>query len=303
VLLHERCDIDQHHEPPVDLIVRRLCQRRALTALGHGDTLASIRRPLQVVNLRHAVATALLGLIGTITFSVIACGNDEGQIRIFAASSLQDVLPELLDAYAATDDKGPTFVTQYGGSQALATQIELGAEMDLFLAANLEQMTRIELAGRVERSTAFAANRLVIVVANDSTIATIEDLAQPGTRIAIGAPDVPVGALARTALGALDPDVAAAILKNVASEDPNVRVALSRVELGAVHAAFVYRSDSAAARHVRAVELPESLGVPANQYIGAVIAEARLGTDALLDFLASDEAQAILASAGFEAAE
>ena len=255
------------------------------------------------MNLRHAVATALLGLIATITLSVIACGNDEGQIRIFAASSLQDVLPELLDAYAATDDEGPTFVTQYGGSQALATQIELGAEVDLFLAANLEQMTRIELAGRVEHSTVFAANRLVIVVANDSTIASIEDLAQPGTRIAIGAPDVPVGALARTALGALDPDLAAAILENVASEDPNVRVALSRVELGEVDAAFVYRSDLAAARHVRAIELPESLGVPANQYIGAVIAEARPGADALLDFLASDEAQAILASAGFEAAE
>ena len=252
---------------------------------------------------RRVVVAALFGLTATVALLTSACGNDEMQLRIFAASSLQDVLPELLDAYAATDADRPTFVTQYGGSQALATQIELGAELDLFLAANLEQITRIQAAGRVERSTVFAANRLVIVVANDSPIASIEDLAQPGTRIAIGVPDVPVGALTRTALDALDPELAAGILENVATEDPNVRVALSRVELGEVDAAFVYRTDLAAARHVRAIELPRSLGIPANLYIGAVIEGARPGAEALLDFLASDAAQAILANAGFQAAE
>jgi len=254
------------------------------------------------VNLRHAVATALLGLIGTVTFSVTACGNDEGQIRIFAASSLQDVLPELLDVYANTLDDRPTFVTQYGGSQALATQIELGAEVDLFLAANLEQMTRIEAAGRVERSAVFAANRLVIVVPYDSPMTSIDDLAKPGERIAIGSPDVPVGVLTRAALDELDLELVAAILANVATEDPNVRVALSRVELGEVDAAFVYRTDLAAAKHVRALELSVDLDVSTNEYVGAVIAEARPGADALLDFLGSDEGRAILASAGFEAA-
>jgi molybdate transport system substrate-binding protein len=252
------------------------------------------------VIVRRVVVAILVGLTTTVALLTSACSNDEMQLRIFVASSLQDVLPELLDAYAAD---GQTFVTQYGGSQVLATQIELGAELDLFLAANLEQMTRIQAAGRVQRSTVFAANRLVIVVANDSPITSIEDLAQPGTRIAIGAPDVPVGALTRTALDALDPELAAAILENVATEDPNVRVALSRVELGEADAAFVYRTDLAAARHGRAIELPPSLGVPVNLYIGAVIEGGRPGAEALLDFLASDAAQAIFANAGFQAAE
>jgi molybdate transport system substrate-binding protein len=265
------------------------------------------------VNLRHSVATALLGLIATIALSMIGCGNDEGQIRIFAASSLQDVLPELLDAYADTLDDRPTFVTQYGGSQSLATQIELGAEVDLFLAANLDQMTRIETVGRAEHPTVFAANRLVIVVLADSPMTRIEDLAQPGVRIAIGAPDVPVGALTRAALNKLDPELATAILANVATEDPNVRVALSRVELGEVDAAFVYRTDLAAAVHVRVIALLADLDASMNEYVGAVIAatrseggvivDARPGVDALLDFLESYEAQAILARAGFEAVQ
>lgn len=251
---------------------------------------------------RRAVVVAVLGLTATVALLMGACGSNETQIRIFAASSLQDVLPELLDAYADTLDDRPTFVTQYGGSQALATQIELGAEVELFLAANLEQMTRIEAAGRVERSTVFTANSLVIVVPDDSPMTSIEDLAKPGVRIAIGAPDVPVGALTRAALDELDPELAAAILANVATEDPNVRVALSRVELGEVDAAFVYRTDLAAAMHVRALELPAELHVSTNEYVGAVIVNARPGADALLDFLGSGEALAILASAGFEAA-
>lgn len=251
---------------------------------------------------RRAVVVAVLGLTVVVALLMGGCGRDETQIRIFAASSLQDVLPELLDAYAETLDDRPTFVTQYGGSQALATQIELGAEVDLFLAANAGQMARIEEAGRVERWTVFAANRLVIVVPDDSPMASIEDLATSGVRIAIGAPDVPVGALTRVALDGLEAELAAAILANVATEDPNVRVALSRVELGEVDAAFVYRTDLAAAMHVRAIELPTDLDVPANEYVGAVIADARPGGDALLDFLGSDEAQAILGRAGFEAA-
>ena len=251
---------------------------------------------------RRAVVVAVLGLTATVALLMGACGSNETQIRIFAASSLQDVLPELLDAYADTLDDRPTFVTQYGGSQALATQIELGAEVDLFLAANREQMTRIEAAERVERWAVFAANRLVIVVPDESPMASIEDLAKSGVRIAIGAPDVPVGALTRAALDELGPGLATAILANVATEDPNVRVALSRVELGEVDAAFVYRTDLAAAMHVRAIELPTELDVSTNEYVGAMVVDARPGGDSLLDFLGSDEAQAILARAGFEAA-
>lgn len=261
------------------------------------------REATAVVIERRALIAVLLGLATLASLATTACGNDEHQLRIFAASSLQDVLPELLDAYADTLDEPPTFVTQYGGSQALATQIELGAEVDLFLAANRQQIDRLDTTGLVDRAAPFAANRLVIVVPEGSSIDSIEQLAEPEIRIALAAPDVPAGALTRVALDALDPALAAAILENVATEDPNVRVVLSRVDLGEVDAAFVYATDLPAAIHVRAIELPANLAVPTNQYIAALTTDARPRSDTLLDFLTSDEAQAILTSAGFELTE
>jgi molybdate transport system substrate-binding protein len=261
------------------------------------------REATVVVIERRALIAVLLGLTTLASLATTACGNDEHQLRIFAASSLQDVLPELLDSYADTLDESPTFVTQYGGSQALATQIELGAEVDLFLAANRQQIDRLDAANLVDRAGPFAANRLVIVVPEGSAIDSIEQLAALDVRIALAAPDVPAGALTREALDALDPALAAAILENVATEDPNIRVVLSRVDLGEVNAAFVYATDLPAAMHVRSIELPADLAVPTNQYIAALTTDARPGSDALLDYLTSDEAQAILASAGFEVAE
>lgn len=256
-----------------------------------------------MVIVRRVMVAALVGLVALTALSTTACGDGKEQLRIFAASSLQDVLPALLDAYAGTLDEPPAFEVQYSGSSALATQIELGAEVDLFLAANHQQIDRIDAAGLVTRSVAFAGNRLVIVVPERSAIETIDDLGESNVRIAVAAPDVPAGALTRTALDALDPTLAAAILKNVATEDPNVRIVLSRVDLGEVDAAFVYATDLPAAMHVRAIELPASLAVPTNQYIAALTTHARPSSDALLDFLTTDEAQAILASAGFEVAE
>ena len=266
-----------------------------------------------MVIMRRPVAHALFGLTMLVALSVTACGNGHGRIRIFAASSLQDVMPDLLDAYAIIYSDAPRFEIQYGGSQALATQIELGAQVDLFFAANHQQVQRIKNAGLVERTTLFAANRLVLVVAEGAALRSINDLGEAGIRIAIGAPDVPAGALTQTVLDALEPVLAAAIRANVVTEDPNVRIVLSRVELGEVDAGFVYRTDLQATMHVRAIELPADLDVPANEYVGAVIAATRSRTEAvtavnpwantLLDFLRSDEVQAIFKRAGFEVAE
>ena len=230
-------------------------------------------------------------------FWLAGCG-DNGAIRIFAASSLQDVLPEILDAYVE-EHAGIKFRTQYGGSQSLATQLELGAEADVFISANAQQLDRLDDEGLIVMRAPIVMNRLVIAVATDSLIGGIEDLEAAEIRIAIGAPDVPVGALTGRALDLLDAPLAEAIRANVVTEDPNVRVVLSRVELGEVDAAFVYRTDVIAIDGLRAIELP--VEIEPNVYLGAVIKGAPDEATTLLGFLGSDVAEGIWQAAGFEA--
>lgn len=239
---------------------------------------------------------SLLFALGVTALFALACGGNDGSVRVFAAASLQDVLPELLDAYV-DEHRGARFEVQYGGSQSLATQIELGADVDLFLSANSAQFERLEFEDHITGRTPFVTNRLVIAVQADSAIQTIEDLGGADVRIALGAPDVPVGALTALALKALDPSLAAEIRANVITEDPNVRVVLSRLELGEADAVFVYSTDLAALESARAVEVS---GVEPNVYVGGITGDGADEAASVLTFLAGHEAVPIWEAAGFE---
>ena len=221
-------------------------------------------------------------------------------MRIFAASSLTEVLPPIVERYR---EQRPSveFDLNFAGSQTLATQIEEGAPADLFISANPVQAERLLAAGLAERPAVIAENRLIVAVREDAPWRTLEAAAEAGVQVAVGAPGVPVGALTVTALELLAPEVAAALREQVVTEDPNVRVVLSRVELGEADAAFVYRTDLSAARGVRALELPEA--VPSNQYVAVLVVDRRVGdidhAAAFLDFLGGEQATALLRAAGF----
>lgn len=245
---------------------------------------------------RRPRAAGLLILIVAATVLLSGCGDDD-TIRVFAASSLQDVLPEILDAYVEAHP-GTEVQTQFGGSQALATQLELGAGAALFLSANSQQLDRLEDDGLIVGRREIVTNRLVIAVSSHAPIERIEDLAAPGVRIAIGAPEVPVGELTERALTLLDESLVEAIRANVVTEDPNVRVVLSRVELGEVDAAFVYLTDALAVEGLRPIELP--IDLEPNVYVGAVLEGAPEGAVSLFDFIASAATEAIWRDAGFE---
>ncbi len=238
-------------------------------------------------------------------------GDGERTLRVFAASSLDEVLPALIERFEA-GRPGVDVEPVFGGSQLLATQVEEGAPADVLLAANRAQAERLGAARLAGRLLPFATNALVAVVPAGSSLASYEELAGPGLRLAVGAPDVPVGALTRAALALLDPAIAEGIRENVVTEDPSVRVVLSRVELGEVNATFVYETDAARGRApggeaLRALPLPDS--VPLNSYVAVLIGETGAGrgadadsdadAEAFLDFLAGEEAQALLRAAGF----
>jgi len=192
---------------------------------------------------------------------------------------------------------GMEFELSFAGSQALATQIEEGAPASLFISANPVQAERLVAAGLAEQPTVIAENRLVIAVREDAPWRTVEELAAADVLIAMGTSSVPVGALTQSALDRLDPSVATALRAKVVTLDPGVRFVLSRVELGAADAGFVYDTDLVAAPALRAIELPRE--TPRNQYVAVLVTAGDGRAAAVLEFLLGEEAQTLLREAGF----
>ncbi|MEH1101591.1 molybdate ABC transporter substrate-binding protein [Micromonospora sp. CPCC 205561] len=221
-----------------------------------------------------------------------------GTVTVFAAASLTEAFTRLGRDFEEARP-GSTVVLSFAGSAALAAQINQGAPADVFASAATRNMATVTGAGNADGDPAlFARNQLVVAVpkGNPRGVAGLADLARPGLKVALCAPQVPCGAAARTAL-----DAASVALTPVTLEQ-DVRGALAKVRLGEVDAALVYRTDAlAAAAEVTAVEFPGSAGA-VNDYPIVVLRDAPNpdGARAFVAYVRSERGRGVLAAAGFQ---
>lgn len=254
-----------------------------------------------------------LRLAVLVPWLVVACSRPATDstprtLSVFAASSLTEAFAELeIDFEAA--DPGVDVVVSTAGSQALRVQIEHGAPADVFASANAEHMQALVTAGLAGDDVPFAEGELVLVVppANPAGIGSLEDLPR-ATRLVLGAPEVPVGAYARTMLDRAEsrygPGFRARVEAHVVSLEPNVRQVLAKVELGEADAAVVYRSDVAAVRAVAVIELPADVGVAAQYHAGVLTAAVEPAlARRFVEHLRSPAGQAVLTRHGFRAVD
>ena len=266
----------------------------------------------QSATLRSAVVFLAAVVIVTV-FN--ACGGDDGdsssgvsgEMTVFAASSLTDAFREVGTAFEAKYP-GTTVSFNFAASSALAVQINEGAPADVYASADTNQMKNVSDNGHVEEPVAFARNTPVVVVPkHDSPVADFADLAKPGVRLVLAASEVPIGRYARQILmnasgtAGVSSDFSDQVLANLKSNEANVRAVLTKVQLGEADAGIVYKTDvGAAAGDISTVEIPEQYNVVAT-YPLAVVKDAKNheGAVAFVDFVRSDEGQAILAKYGF----
>jgi molybdate transport system substrate-binding protein len=160
-------------------------------------------------------------------------------------------------------------------------------------------MQQVASSGSVEgRPTVFARNRLAIAVPADNPgrVEALRDLARPGLVVALCAPDVPCGAAAASALHA------AGVRASVDTYEDDVKAALTRVRLGEVDAALVYRTDvRAAGSDVRGIDFPQAAAATTDYLIARLTgAPNPSGAAAFVALVQSRAGQAALARAGFE---
>jgi len=227
----------------------------------------------------------------------LSCAAD---IHLSAAASLKEVLNELSDSFVRKNP-GVRLFRNYGGSGALAKQIENGAPADLFISANPEWMEYLKSRSAVnERDSAVLAyNTLVFVGRPALKLYRLQDVVLLD-RIAIGSPrSVPAGEYAVEAFrkAGLEKQLEK---KLVMAKD--VREAMMYAERGEVDGAFVYRSDARqAARNTKLLfEVPQEF-YPRVTYPMALTGSGskKPEASALFRFLQSAEARDVLVRRGF----
>src|SRR4051812_44330683 len=115
-------------------------------------------------------ARASIALAGLLLAAMLPWTASAAEIRVFAAASLREALDEQVRQFEATT--GNSVVVSYGGSNALARQIDAGAPADVFLSADLEWMDYLTLHHRIATGTraVLLRNTLVLVAPKSSTV-------------------------------------------------------------------------------------------------------------------------------------
>jgi len=222
-----------------------------------------------------------------------------GEVTVFAAASLTGAFEQIGQDFEAANP-GTIVTFNFAGSALLATQINEGAPADVFASAAPTNMKVVTDAGNGAGSPqVFVKNQLVIAVprGNPKNVMGLADLTEPDVKVALCAEQVPCGAAAKKALDA------AGVTLTPVTQEQDVKAALSKVTLGEVDAALVYRTDTkAAGDDVDGVEFPESSGA-INEYPIVVLKDAKnpTGAQAFVEYVRSAQGEAVLTEAGFQA--
>jgi molybdate transport system substrate-binding protein len=219
-----------------------------------------------------------------------------GSVTVYAAASLTGTFTTLGRLFEHAHP-GTTVRFDFGGSSALATQIDQGAPADVFASAAPTNMDTVVAAGKAGEPAVFVRNTMQIAAApgNPAHIATVADLARPSVKVALCDPTVPCGAAAARVFAN------AGVTVEPVSLEADVKSTLAKVELGEVDAGVVYVTDvRAAGSKVIGVAIPAAVNASTDYPIAALAdAPNPVLAAAFVGYVRSADGQRVLTAAGF----
>lgn len=239
------------------------------------------------------------------------------ELVIFAAASMTETLTELGDKYMA-DNPNVKLLFTFDSSGTLKTQIQEGAEADIFISAGQKQMNQLDITASEEVNTEgldfvlsdtrfnILENKVVLTVpeGNPANINSYDDLAaglkNGSVMLAMGNADVPVGQYTQKILAYYElseEDLAGAGCITYGS---NVKEVTTQVSEAVVDCGIIYQTDAFSAgltiADTATQEMCGQVIYPAAVMKSTQNAEA---AKAFLDYLTSDEADAVFENVGF----
>ena len=241
------------------------------------------------------------------------------ELIVFAAASLTETLNAIAETYSA-QNPGVTFRFNFDSSGTLKTQIQEGADCDLFLSAGQKQMNQLDITASadvnpdgldfVDSATRvdLLENKVVLCVPEgsdkgiDSFDALAEHLKAEDILFCMGNSDVPVGQYTQKILAYYDLDEEALAAAGVITYGSNVKEVTTQITEASVDAGVVYCTDAYSAGLTPVDEATKEM---CGQVIyPAAVLKAAPNAEAAREFLAylqTDRAATVFESVGFTA--
>lgn len=274
-------------------------------------------------------AKKLLSLVlaMAMVFALAACSSNDEQkdaddnkareeVVVFAAASMTETLNQIKETYEK--DHNVTLTFNFDSSGTLKTQIQEGADCDLFISAGQKQMNQLDITADKEVNTEgldFVAsdsrvnlleNKVVLVVpeGNPKGIQGFDDLAAKladgSVLMAMGNSDVPVGQYTQKILSYYKLDETALANAGTITYGTNVKEVTTQVAEGSVDCGIVYCTDAFSAG-LTVVDSATKDMCGQVIYPAAVMKNAKHAdaAKAFLEYLQSDAAMKVFENVGF----
>lgn len=230
----------------------------------------------------------------------------ETDLYVFIAASLSNAMEEVADMFSK-DQPNVNIIYNADSSGTLQTQIEEGAECDIFFSAATKQMTALKDGGYVVDGSVvdLLENQVVLIKGTGvETAVTGFDNVTSAASMALGNEDTPAGQYAReifTSLGNLED-----VLTMEINECANVTAVLSAVSEQSNEVGVVYATDAASMSD--SVEIvaaaPEGSMEPAIYPVGEIsnveaTADEEMAAETFLSYLQSKEVLSVFEKYGF----
>ena len=273
-----------------------------------------------------AAAAAALGLAACDGNSASTDGGNgsaskddakKSAIVVFAAASMTESLTRAGDQFAAANDQYELSFN-FDSSGTLKTQIQEGADCDVFISAGQKQMNQMDITAAsdvntegldlIDHDTRFdiLENKVTLVVpeGNPKNIQSFDDLAshlQVGDILMVmGNSDVPVGQYTQKILAYYNLDEEALASAGTITYATNVKEVTSQVSAGSADCGVIYQTDAySAGLTVVDSATKDMCGRVVYPAAATKAAPNPEGARAFLDFLKGDEATADFSEVGF----
>ena len=245
---------------------------------------------------------------------------EEVELVVFAAASMTETMTEIKAMYEAANP-GVTITYNFDSSGTLKTQIQEGAECDLFISAAPKQMNALDVSCDAEKNpdgldfvlqgsrVNLLENKVALVVpeGNPKGIESFDqlaDLLKSGkVFFAMGNSDVPVGQYTQKILAFYELKEEELAAKGLITYGTNVKEVTTQVSEASVDCGVVYATDAFSAG-LTIVDTATKDMCGQVIYPAAVLNVSKHpeAAQAFLDYLRGPEAAAVFESVGFSPA-
>ena len=239
------------------------------------------------------------------------------EVIVFAAASMTETLTEIGDIYMA-ENEDVSLIFNFDSSGTLKTQIEEGADCDIFISAGQKQMNQLDKNADPSVNTSgldfiydgtridLLENRVTLCKAENSDTAvdcfdTLAKMLEDGTvMLAIGNSDVPVGQYTQKILAYYGLSEDKLANSGVITYGSNAKEVTTQVSEGTVDCGIIYCTDAFSAG-LETIDYATAEMCGQVIYPAAVINTTKVQEEAkaFLDYLRTDTAMAVFEKVGF----